>query len=82
MIVDLFDLPRRLHGDAERCSALGGALVFALLAAGRATCSGARALRGARGQRRGGRDRFLAAIVLADPEGLPGLAIAACIGQA
>ena len=84
LLVDAFDLPARLHHDAETMfRILGGALALALLAAGMgnliqglerfgmlAISAGAGAL------------AFLVAIIaLAHAEGLPGLALAACIGQ-
>src|SRR5215217_2187880 len=84
LLVDAFDLPARLQHDAESMfRILGAALALALLAAGMgnllqglerfgmlALSAGAGAL------------AFLAAIIaLAHGEGLPGLAIAACIGQ-
>jgi O-antigen/teichoic acid export membrane protein len=84
VLVDLFDLPRRLHDDAETMfRLLGGALALALLAAGMGNLLqglerfGTLALSAAAGAL-----AFLAGvIVLAGPEGLPGLAIAMCIGQ-
>jgi O-antigen/teichoic acid export membrane protein len=84
VLVDLFDLPRRLHDDAETMfRLLGGALALALLAAGMGNLLqglerfGTLALSAAAGAL-----AFLASvIVLADPGGLPGLAIAMCIGQ-
>ena len=84
VLVDLFDLPRRLHDDAETMfRLLGGALALALLAAGMGNLLqglerfGTLAVSAAAGAL-----AFLAGvIVLAGPEGLPGLAIAMCIGQ-
>jgi O-antigen/teichoic acid export membrane protein len=85
VLVGLFDLPARLHTDAEAMfRILGGALALALLAAGMgnllqgvdrfgmlAVSAGAGAL------------AFLVGVaVLAQPSGLPGIATAACIGQA
>ena len=84
LLVDLFDLPGRLHDDAETMfRLLGGALALALLAAGMGNLLqglerfGTLALSAAAGAL-----AFLAGVIaLAEPEGLPGLAIAACIGQ-
>jgi O-antigen/teichoic acid export membrane protein len=84
VLVDLFDLPVRLHADAETMfRVLGGALALALLAAGMGNLLqgierfGMLAVSAAAGAL-----AFLAGvIVLAGPAGLPGLAIAACIGQ-
>jgi O-antigen/teichoic acid export membrane protein len=84
-LVDLFDLPPRLHADAESMfRVLGGALALALLAAGMGNLLmgverfGTLAMSGAAGAL-----AFLAGVIaLAEPEGLPGIAIAACIGQA
>jgi O-antigen/teichoic acid export membrane protein len=84
VLVDLFDLPARLDGDAETMfRLLGAALALALLAAGMGNLLqglerfGTLALSAAAGAL-----AFLAGvIVLAEPEGLPGLAIAMCIGQ-
>jgi O-antigen/teichoic acid export membrane protein len=85
LLVDLFDLPPRLQDDAETMfRILGGALALALLAAGAGNLAqglerfGTLALSAAAGAL-----AFLAAVVaLADEHGLPGLAVAACIGQA
>jgi O-antigen/teichoic acid export membrane protein len=85
LLVDLFDLPRRLQHDAEEMfRILGGALALTLLAAGAANVAqglerfGMLALSTAAGA-----VAFLAAVVvLAHEHGLPGLAVAVCIGQA
>jgi O-antigen/teichoic acid export membrane protein len=84
LLVDVFDLPARLHADAETMfRVLGGALALALLAAGMGNLLqgverfGTLAVTAAVGAL-----AFLAAVIgLAHPAGLPGLAIAACIGQ-
>ena len=84
VLVDVFDPPARLRADAETMFRVqGGALALALLAAGMGNLLqglerfGTLAVSAAAGAL-----AFLAGvIVLADPQGLPGLAIAACIGQ-
>jgi O-antigen/teichoic acid export membrane protein len=84
VLVDVFDPPARLRSDAEAMFRIqGGALALALLAAGMGNLLqgverfGMLAISAAAGAL-----AFLGAvIVLADPHGLPGLAVAACIGQ-
>jgi O-antigen/teichoic acid export membrane protein len=84
VLVDVFDPPARLRADAGTMFRIqGGALALALLAAGMGNLLqgverfGTLAVSAAAGAL-----AFLAGIVvLADPQGLPGLAIAACIGQ-
>jgi O-antigen/teichoic acid export membrane protein len=84
LLVDLFDLPARLRSDAETMfRLLGGALALALLAAGAGNLAqglerfGVLAVSSAAGAL-----AFLAAVfALADAHGLPGLAVASCIGQ-
>ena len=84
LLVDLFDLPARLQSDAETMfRILGGALALTLLAAGAGNLAqglerfGTLALSAAAGAL-----AFLIAVIaLADEHGLPGLAVAACIGQ-
>jgi O-antigen/teichoic acid export membrane protein len=85
VLVDLFDLPARLHADAEKMfRILGGALALALLAAGMGNLLqgferfGMLAVSAAAGAL-----AFLAGVIaLAQGWGLPGIASAACIGQA
>src|SRR5215212_1982846 len=85
LLVNLFDLPARLRDDAEEMfRILGGALTLTLLAAGAGNVAqglerfGTLALSATAGAL-----AFLAAVVaLADEHGLPGLAVAVCIGQA
>jgi O-antigen/teichoic acid export membrane protein len=85
LLVDLFDLPPHLRHDATTMfRILGGALALALLAAGAGNLAqglerfGALAVSAAAGAL-----AFLAGVLLlADAHGLPGLAVASCIGQA
>src|SRR5215208_5124535 len=84
LLVDLFDLPRRLHDDAETMfRLLGAGLALALLAAGMGNLlQGLERFGTLAASAAAGALAFLAGvIVLAGPEGLPGLAIAMGIGQ-
>jgi O-antigen/teichoic acid export membrane protein len=84
VLVDLFELPAHLHHDAETMfRLLGGALALALLAAGMGNLlQGLERFGTLAASAAAGALAFLAGvIVLAEPEGLPGLAIAMCIGQ-
>jgi O-antigen/teichoic acid export membrane protein len=84
LLVDLFDLPPRLRADGTTMfRILGGALALALLAAGTGNLAqglerfGLLAWSAAAGAL-----AFLVAVAaLADARGLPGLAVASCIGQ-
>jgi O-antigen/teichoic acid export membrane protein len=85
LLTDLFDLPPRLqHDGTEMFRILGGALALALLAAGAGNLAqglerfGVLAVSATAGAL-----AFLAGVlVLADSHGLPGIAVASCIGQA
>src|SRR3954452_3351159 len=85
LLVDLFGLPLRLHADAETMfRILGGALALALLAAGMGNLlQGLERFGTLAVSASAGALAFLAAVaVLAEPSGLPGVAVASCIGQA
>lgn len=85
LLVDLFDLPPRVHADAEEMfRILGGALVLALLAAGMGNLLQGFERFGTLAVSAGaGSLAFVAGVAaLAGPYGLPGVATAACIGQA
>jgi O-antigen/teichoic acid export membrane protein len=84
LLVDLFDLPARLHADAETMfRVLGGALALALLAAGMGNLlQGLESFGTLAISATAGALAFLAAVaVLAEPSGLPGVAAASCVGQ-
>src|SRR5215210_2680546 len=85
LLVDLFDLPRRLQPDAETMfRVLGGALALALLAAGMGNLlQGLERFGTLAGSAAAGALAFLAAVaVLAERSGLPGVAVASVVGQA
>jgi O-antigen/teichoic acid export membrane protein len=83
-IVDLFDLPAHLRGDAtEMFRLLGAALALALLSAGTGNLlQGLERFGMLAASAAAGALTFLVAVaVLADSEGLPGLALATAAGQ-
>jgi O-antigen/teichoic acid export membrane protein len=85
LLVDLFDLPPRLRADGTTMfRILGGALALALLAAGTGNLAQGLERFGllAASATAGALAFLIAVFALADSHGLPGLAVASCIGQA